>query len=243
MRIHCHLAKLPDLTVDEANRQWLTPDNLLILSGLDDSIKAEYRKFLANISDRGFVAFEKSGTAKTSPRLYPMTAAVKLRTMWEITRSGRTLEFASEIGNSAIHVLCGHIKKYDDVGNIPEFDCMCLYNCLGLGYKPDMLIVDSDEFHLVKLISMSYDVGVIQVGEISRRIISDYASFWAEDLLDKGEVTPNRYRGVHPKGFPLDPYHPWNVALPPEERTERLIEIERYISEREKMEQTGRKKK
>lgn len=44
---------------------------------------------------------------------------------------------------------------------------------------------------------------------------------------------PEKYRGFDFNGFPLDPKHPWNTALPPDERARRLIEIEEYIAARE----------
>jgi hypothetical protein len=41
-----------------------------------------------------------------------------------------------------------------------------------------------------------------------------------------------RYIGCDLKGYPLDPDHPWNRDLPPDERAARIAEIESYITDR-----------
>lgn len=46
-----------------------------------------------------------------------------------------------------------------------------------------------------------------------------------------------RYRGCDLNGYPLDPAHPWNVDLPPDERAKRRLEIEKHIA---KLEAEGR---
>src|SRR5690348_16886819 len=87
----------PKLTIAEADRCWMHPIDVCALAAVGDADKPDVRRFLSNISDRGHIPFEKSGEAKTKPRLYSCVSAIMLRAMREITGSGRPYEFAAPI--------------------------------------------------------------------------------------------------------------------------------------------------
>jgi len=53
------------------------------------------------------------------------------------------------------------------------------------------------------------------------------------DWTATGKPKPGRYAGCFPDGTPVDPDHPWNRDLPPDERAKRLAEIEEYVAARE----------
>lgn len=53
------------------------------------------------------------------------------------------------------------------------------------------------------------------------------------DWTATAKTPPGRYAGCDLEGRPLDPDHPWNVALEPEARRARLAQIEAYIDARD----------
>src|SRR3954469_14809327 len=120
---------LPDLTVAEVDRCWMPPIDVCDLAAIGDLDRPEVRRFVNNVSDRGYIPFEKSGTSQTSPRHYSCISAIMLRTMREIVCSGRTYEFAALIAAHVADVARKMIETFHTLDEIDasEPDFLTLY--------------------------------------------------------------------------------------------------------------------
>lgn len=225
----------PKLTVAEADRCWMTPLEVCDLAVIGDPSKPEVRRFLNNVSDRGFIPFVKSGDAKTSPKLYSCISAVALRCFREITVSGRPYEFAAPI---AAHVADLARKIIVEVRELNELDSevpdwFVVYSSGWKGKVESVRTVRAEKLNPEAFFG-SYDHGVFSAGDVIWNVLRHYPDYWARDRIARGLDQPaGRYDGSDSNGKPLDPAHPWNANLPPLERAKRLLEIEEYIAMRD----------
>ena len=225
----------PKLTIAEADRCWMLPIDVCALAAIGDAEKPDVRRFLSNISDRGHIPFEKSGEAKTKPRLYSCISAIILRTMREITDSGRSYEFAAPIAEHVGNLVRGLIR---DCASLDELDTgdpdwIVIYQARWNGSAHKIKTIRSADFRPAIFVGGSYDHGVFLAGDVIWNALRHYADYWARDRVARGIDQPSRYDGGDDKGYPLDPGHPWNRDLPPLERAKRLVEIEDFIARRE----------
>lgn len=68
---------------------------------------------------------------------------------------------------------------------------------------------------------------------------TDKISYWFWQERTTGESWERVYSGSDENGYPLDPAHPWNTDLPPDQRAKRHREIHAYIAKREAMRTGG----
>ncbi len=197
-------------------------------------------RFLNNVSDGGFVPFEKSGTARTSPRLYSAISAVELRTMWEITRSGRTYEFAAPIAKEVGRIARQVIDRSRDLDAVDEGDWLIIYRTSLKGQSERIFRIKQTNI-AADLSIGGHDIGVLQAGAIVVNVLRHYSGYWEKDRRARGlSKLPARYHGVDDLGLPLDPDHKIYLKLPPLERAKRRVMIEEFIARREAEEQKGK---
>lgn len=231
--------EFPDLTVKEAERCFMTPRQAWELAVRGDLALDDGPRFLNNVSDGGFVPFEKSGTARTNRRLYSAVSAVQLRAMWEITRSGRTYEFAAPIAKEVARAAKDIIARSRDLNAVKESDWLIIYRASLAGHPDRIARVTHDQF-ATHLNVGSYDMGLIRAGSIIVNVLRRYPEYWAKDLRSRGLSAPlPRYQGVDDEGLPLDPNHEVYLDLPPLEMAKRRLEIEEFIARRESGDQGG----
>lgn len=225
----------PKLTVAEADRCWMMPLDVCELAIIGDATKPEVRRFLNNVSDRGYIPFVKSGDAKTSPKLYSCVSAISMRCFREITVSGRPYEFAAPI---AAHVADLSRKLIAEYANLNELDIdgpdwFVVYSCSWSGKVESIRTVRAAKLNPGEFFG-SYDHGVFSAGDVIWNVLRHYPDYWARDRIARGQDQPaGRYDGCDANGKPLDPAHPWNSNLPPLKRAKRLVEIEEYITKRD----------
>ncbi len=232
-------SNLPELTVEQAEHCFMSPADVLELAVGGDADRKESRQFLNNISDRQFILFRKSGTAKTNPRFYSAISAVMLRAMWEITRSGRTYEFAGPIARRAGWLTKRLIGELNDIGDIDDNDWFILYGTNLSGEPTNITEIRRIDFTPEK-VAAGYDVGLLLAGSIIKNVLQGYADHWERNRQSCGMLNPSdRYYGYDDLGRPLNPADDWNQDLPPLERAKRLLEIEEYIERREAKKKQG----
>jgi len=237
MNIDSHL---PELTVAQAEHCFMLPADVLKLAVGGDADRKESRQFLNNISDRQFVPFWKSGTAKTSPRLYSAIGAVMLRAMWEITRSGRTYEFAAPIAQKTGLVAREMIDQSRDIDAVDEGDWLVVYRTSSKGQPERISRIKQAEI-AAELSIGGHDIGVLRAGAFVVNVLRHYSGYWEKDRRARGlSMPPARYHGVDDQGLPLDPDHEIYLKLPPLERAKRRVMIEEFIARREAEEQKGK---
>ncbi|BBE74560.1 hypothetical protein [Oharaeibacter diazotrophicus] len=226
----------PNLTVAEADRFWMTPAEVCELAAIGESEAADVRKFLSNLSDRGYIPCVKSGTAKTSPKLYSLVSAICLRAFKEITRSGRTYDFAAPIVAHVADLSRELIVTHDNINDLDTGpDWLVVYEANHRGEPKVKSTVRGDNIKSEHFYSGGgYDFGVFSSGEVIWNVVRHYADYWANDRILKGLDQVGRYEGCDDNGRPLDPSHPWNANLPPLQRAKRMVEIEEYIIERDR---------
>ena len=204
MNIDSHL---PELTVAQAEHCFMLPADVLKLAVGGDADRKESRQFLNNISDRQFVPFWKSGTAKTSPRLYSAIGAVMLRAMWEITRSGRTYEFAAPIAQKTGLVAREMIDQSRDIDAVDEGDWLVVYRTSSKGQPERISRIKQAEI-AAELSIGGHDIGVLRAGAFVVNVLRHYSGYWEKDRRARGlSMPPARYHGVDDQGLPLDPDH------------------------------------
>lgn len=226
---------LPSLTSAEVTRCWMTPVEVCDLAAIGDPRQDQVRRFLNNVSDRGYVPFEKSGTGRTAPRLYSLQSAVMLRALREITASGRTYEFAAPIAAQAGDLLVELVARASAYDDVDENDWLICYSSNWHGVASDIRLIRADDF-TPAVVAIHFDVGVLAAGSLLWNALHNYKDCWARNRIQRGVDRPGRYDGADVNGHPLDPAHPWNASLPPLERARRLLEIEEYITARENAE-------
>ncbi len=232
---------LPTLTIEQAEHCFMPPADICELAAVGDVDQKEHRRFLNNVSDRGHIPFKKSGDTKTSPRHYSAISAIMIRTIREVTGSGRTYEFAAPIAKLAGDTAKKLINECDDLSLIDENDWFIRYSSNWKGESAQIKVVRSVDFTPVE-IAVSLDVGILSVGSIIWNTLNRYTDYWARDRQNRGVSIPlGRYDGFDDQGIPLDPAHNWNADLPPLERAKRLVEIEEFIERREAKVKGGRK--
>jgi hypothetical protein len=203
---------LPDLTVDEADRYWLMPAALCQLSALGDpdataKLPSPYdvRRFLDHITAEGHIPSEKSGTSRTSPRLYSCIAAIMMRTMWEVSVSGRTYRFAGAIASHVADLareLIAETYMLDQI-DTTEPDWLVLYAANPEGKVDSIRTVRAFDFTPQILRKGGfYDHGVLEAGEIIWNMLRGYGEAWADDLRARGllEIAPTP---IGPDGWPI----------------------------------------
>jgi hypothetical protein len=184
------------------------------------------------VSDGEYIPFKKSGTARTSRRLYSLISAIQVRVMWEITRSGRTYDFAAPVANEVGRVAREMIDQPTELNEIDEFNWLVVY-------RADRIARVSKDQIEGQLIIGSHDIGIVRAGSIIVGALQRYPDFWKKDRRSRGlSPLPPRYEGVDDQGLPLDPDHEMYLDLPPVERAKRRLEIEEFIVLRE-LEQKG----
>ncbi|WP_114010565.1 hypothetical protein [Cohaesibacter intestini] len=226
----------PKLTADEIERCWMKPLDACNLSAIGDPSKAEIKRFLNNISDRGLIPFVKKGTGKTSPRLYSLKSCLMMRVMRDITAQGATYEFAATVAEKAADVFMEIVKTHDDVFEIDSDDWFLFFTSDWVGHiKTDL--IRKDEI-CPSLLAQTTLWSVLSMGGISFMLINHYPDHWSRDRMDRGLDSSNndRYAGCDVNGYPLDPAHPWNNEGTPIEIAKRRLEIEEYIAAREQKE-------
>jgi hypothetical protein len=225
--------ELPELTVAEAERCIMTPSDVWDLAVRSDLGMSEGPRFLNNVSDGGFIPFEKSGGARTSRRLYSVVSAVQLRAMWEITRSGRTYEFAAPIAQEVGRTARDMIARSTNLDAIKEVDSLIVYRASLAGH-PDRIAEITQGQIAPQLTMGSYDIGLVRAGSIIVGVLRRYPEYWEKDRRAHGlSKLPARYHGVDDLGLPLDPDHKIYLKLPPLERAKRRVKIEEFIACRE----------
>ena len=231
---------VPELTVEEAGRCFMSPAEVWDLAVRRDLGLREGGRFLNNVSDGRFIPFLKSGKATTSPRLYSALSAVMLRTMWEVTRSGRTYGFAARIAQEAELVARDIIEQSSDIHAVDEEDWFIIYRT-NLAGQPDRISRVTKDQIAADLSMGSYDIGLVRAGAIVVNVLRHYSGFWEKERRARGlSKLPARYHGVDDLGLPLDPDHKIYLKLPPLELAKRRVMIEEFIERREAEEQKGK---
>ncbi|MFA5119835.1 hypothetical protein [Zavarzinia sp.] len=229
------IADLPELKRADVNRCWLPPVELCQLAGLDDASAQEVRNLLSNASLAGLIPFERAGRAKTSPKLYSATGAAMLRTVWEMTRSGRSYEFVAPVAHvigEMMGALVENLPRIDDLDRADGLSHLVIYACDGNGQIVDVRQVTDRSLAPRSLLGDhgGFDVGVVFAGEIVWNVLRHYPDFWRRDLAQRTAARRRSlYRGADPDGNPLDPDHPFNRDRPAVDRARRLLEIEEFI--------------
>ncbi|MGC9420736.1 MAG: hypothetical protein ACP5EN_17360, partial [Rhodovulum sp.] len=107
------------MTKEEVERFWLTPVQLCRLAAVGEATDPKVKKLLNNVSNRGHVPYVKSEGGPKSPRLYSLASAAMLRTIWSITRDGRTYRYAQPVADAIRKTLC---KAVDEIPDLLAFD-------------------------------------------------------------------------------------------------------------------------
>jgi hypothetical protein len=202
---------IPELTVAEADRCWMPPFELCLLAGMDKDTP-EMRRFLNNISDRGYIPFVKSGPSRTSPRVYSCISAIMMRAITGITASGRTYEFAAPIARHVADLARDMIRRFNtlDMLDKAEPDWLVVYEADHNGFATRIRTVDSEALLLGTFRQgRSYDQGVLLAGDLIAGVLRHYPDHWAKDLIRRG-ISKEKPQAFDVHGFPLDPDHPWN---------------------------------
>lgn len=229
---------VPKLTLSELNRKHIPPAELcdLAMVGLGGERSArEARKFLSNISDRGFIPFEKSGPSKTAAKLYSLKAAIFLRCMDDLTggENKRTYDYAAPIADAVANLADDLVQQFKSVADLDAegFPWFVAYGSWTGNANPRL--VHRNDFS-PETIVQGADNGVYAASELIWIIFRRYPDYWDRERVQRGLGAPaGRYDGVDDHGLPLDPAHPTNRDLPPLDRAKRLLEIEEYIAARE----------
>jgi hypothetical protein len=173
----------PNLTQTEVERFWMTPVEVCRLAAVGEESNPKVKKMLNTLSDRGHIPFVKSGTAKTSPRLYSLASAAMLRTIFEITRDGRAYVYAVPVAEAIRKTLC---KMADEVSDLGELDIK--KGSARIVFKG---IRENGEPASVKWVTgdvgggLDFSYSVFDGGYLIFRICMAYADFWADDIRAK----------------------------------------------------------
>lgn len=196
-------AYVPELTKEEVERFWLTPVQLCRLAAVGEATDPKVKKLLNTLSDRGHVPFVKSGEAKTSPRLYSLASAAMLRTIWEITRDGRTYRYAQPVADAIRKTIC---KVVQDVPDLGEFDdhlgnARIVFSGMSDDGTPQQVRWSEGE------VSGNFDLSysVFDGGYLIFKVLDTYADFWHDDLVKRGEIEPDPPQPFDENGWPIWP--------------------------------------
>jgi hypothetical protein len=191
----------PQLTVSEAQRFWMTPVEVCDLAAVGDATDPKIKKLLNTLSDRGHVPFEKSGEAKTAPRLYSLVSAAMLRVFYEITRDGRTYKYAQPVADAVRKTM---LKALDEMPEIGDFD---------LSYGSSRLVFQgmnndggptSVKWHKGEVSgNFNFSYSVLDGGYMIFRIIDLYADPWYRDLVERGVIDRETPTEIGPDGWPV----------------------------------------
>ncbi len=227
---------LPDLTVDELNRYWLNPIQVCDLAAIGQHRDPKVRRFLGNVSDAKMLPFRKSGPAKTAPRLYSLKSATMLRTMREVSASGRGYEFAGAIADKVATIMTDMVESVSHHDQVREQDqWLIVYAALWNGSFAFFELVKRRDFSISYL--KAYDSSVFDAGALIQEALNAYIGAWGRDRVDRGvDIDQCRYAGYDDEGRPLDPTDPSNFSDDPVERARRRLEIEEYIAKRDEEE-------
>ncbi|MBT54778.1 MAG: hypothetical protein CMF72_15430 [Mameliella sp.] len=192
----------PELTVSEAQRFWMTPVEVCELAAVGDATDPKIKKLLNTISDRGHVPFEKSGEAKTAPRLYSLASAVMLRVFFEITRDGRTYKYAQPVADAVRKTM---LKAIAEVPELSDFD---------LTYGSSRLVFQgmnkdggptSVKWHKGEVSgNFNFSYSVLDGGYMIFRIIDLYVDPWYRNLVERGEMKPSQPMQIGEDGWPVE---------------------------------------
>lgn len=223
---------LPRLTIAEAERCWMQAIDVCELAAIGEVHRPETRKFLANISDRGYVDFVKSGEGKTSPKLYSLKSAIMLSAFRFLTDMQHSYEFAQPIAAKVYEVSAAIIQSLDQWLDIEESDWIVSFRADYKGNAVGIQVLRSSELTAAKLVAAHPPAGgYLGAGCIAFNILRRYGDFWARDRAKhRVDGPPGRYDGCDANGYPLDPNHPWNKNKSPLEYARRLVEIEEFIA-------------
>lgn len=224
---------LPHLTLAEAERCWLSPADTTSLAGMGD-LNDELRRFLGNVSH--LLPHVKSGTGKTSPKLYSCLSSMQLRVLREVSATGRPYEFAAPISEAVAQIardLITTIGNLDDLDRPNGFQWYVVYECIAKDKPPKPVIIGPGQFTPQHIIQ-GYETGIVAAGEIIWNALRHYADYWARERIATGkDRPPGVYEGFDDTGSPLDISHLTYRDMTPLERAKRLVEIEEFVSKRD----------
>ena len=192
----------PELTVSEVQRFWMTPVEVCELAAIGDPKDPKIKKLLNTLSDRGHVPFEKSGPARTAPRLYSLESAVMLRVFFEITRDGRTYKYAEPVANAVSKTM---LKVVCEMAALSDLDLHYGSSRLVFqGMKADGGPV-SVKWHNGEVSGhFNFSYSVLDGGYMIFRIIGVYADAWHRDLVNRGEIDPPEPMQIGEDGWPIE---------------------------------------
>lgn len=193
---------MPDLTGEEAQRFWMTPVQVCQLAAVGDVTDPKVKKLLNTLSDRGHVPFEKSGEAKTAPRLYSLVSAAMLRVIFDITRDGRTYKYSQPAADAVGNTLLKWVEKLPDVSAIdPNYsDARLVFAGINDDGTPRTI-----KWHKGDVDGGAYMAySVYDAGYLITRILETYASFWFGDLVARGEIDPPERKQVGKDGWTFE---------------------------------------
>jgi len=197
---------VPDLTPEEAERFWMTPVEVCRLAAVGEADDPGIKKMLNTLSDRGHVPFVKSGTAKTSPRLYSLVSAAMLRTIAEIIEDGRTYRYAESVAQEVGRKLVWAAQEMPDLGDFDlahSNDRILFSGMTNDGTPRAVRWITGDS---IPHAANGFSYSLFDAGYLIFRVCMSYPDFWADDL-DKRGIQRNEPPGIgyDAKGFPIWP--------------------------------------
>ena len=176
----------PDLTQEEAERFWMTPVEVCHLAAIGDANDTGIKRLLNTLSDREHLPFVKSGTAKTSPRLYSLVSAAMLRTYAEVIEDGRTYKYAEPVAREVGRKLAWAAKTLRD---LDDFDAghgndRIMFAGIKTDGTPRSVTWLSGD--VVPHGGLSFSYSLFDSGYLIFRLCMAYADFWADDLRKRG---------------------------------------------------------
>lgn len=192
----------PELTIQEAKRFWMTAEQICDLSAIGDSRDPKIKKLLNTLSDRGHVPFVKSGTAKTSPRLYSLVSAAMLRVIYEITRDGRTYNYAQPVADMVRDQMIAAIGNNADIGALEQDIGVARIMFSGIDATGGAARVKWSDGEIAGGLGLAFSV--LDAGYMIWRIIDLYPDWWWKDLVARGVVQPDDPVQIGVDGWPVE---------------------------------------
>ncbi len=170
---------MPELTVAEAERLWLTPREVCILAAVGDPDRdRSIKRMLNTLSDRGHVPFVKTGPSKTHPRHYSLVSAAMLRVFAEMVETGRTYVYAQPVADEVAKLLKAAVEQVSDMGDLETrlMPWRLLYGEMTADGTPRVCKPVKGDLPIDELAPL--DAGVFAAGYVVWRTIESYADFW-----------------------------------------------------------------
>lgn len=176
----------PKLTVDEAQRCWMTPIEVCDLAAIGDASDPKVKKLLNTLSDRNHLPFVKSGEARTAPRLYSLVSAAMLRVFFDITRDGRTYKYAEPVARYIAEIMVEAVEKCSTLADVDHTigDLTVFFADVREDGTP--LSIGAGVGVGLGLLRSTYDAGYLVF-----KLLNIYPDLWHGDLVKRGEIEPD----------------------------------------------------